>query len=197
MRDVADIVVCVLLGNAGFGPLAACLLDLKGLFAFTANLNQTPEIVAGLFEIVLGALSRQQEKGLLEVICNWGFFVLLSLSVLQHIRGQASAAEDFLRDLMGTRAEMLSECRQLPGYDAVFQKLIHSVESLFEDRDARFLFGDLPFFMIQPDNAFESFMQDALQGIVRNSFVQAQTPASSSSWPPEPSRKHVVLHPAG
>ena len=180
------------------------------MFAFTPELQKTAEVVAGLFEIVLGAAARQGEEGLLVVISSWGFLVLFYLAVLQQTRGQLNAAFDFLRDLMGARAEELRECLLLPGYHHV-HSLLQSVEACFDKPDAKYLFGPLARQILVTGDAFESFMQVALQGIVRSALAQAQTDAivpsgfsrgvagaassPSSNWPPEPSTPHEILDP--
>ena len=75
--------VAFMIGNVGFGPLAAYLLRLPDLFSFTPGLELNAEIMAGMFEIILGALERRGEQGLLVAVTYWALLLIFVIAVPQ------------------------------------------------------------------------------------------------------------------
>ena len=122
-----------MIANVGFGPLAAYLLNLEALFNFTPGLVRNAEIEAGMFEIVLGALERRSEQGLIMSVVAWGLLTIFIIEVLQqrdaacHGRLTGHSVETFIKDMLGPRLtrpgrqSLWETMTELPGWNHFHQ----------------------------------------------------------------------------
>ena len=159
-------------GNVGFGPYAAEALGLRELFSFTPGLILNREILAGLFEEVVGVLQRSGCKLLVRQILMWCVGCVLHLINCPSLGagGQASRSTNFYREL------------DVNAYMYVTVELnAHDILWPLKDATLRLKQG---FAVADPDRVFSSWVQLALQESSSGQCLQSTLslePAGSKS----------------
>ena len=127
LRKAADAIIGFMIANIGFGPLAAYLLNLEALFNFTPGLVRNAEIEAGMFEVILGALERRSEQGLIMSVVSWALLTIFIIEVLQqrdaacHGRLTGHSVETFIKDMLGPRLTRPGRQVKKCAFQAIFR----------------------------------------------------------------------------
>ena len=126
LRKAANNMARFTIGNAGFGPLAAHLLNLEALFDFTPGLVRNAEIEAGLFELVRGVLKGSHEEGMLVAVVHWTVLMMFMIEVMQqreaarHGSWTGHCVETFINDMNCPKqprpGRTFETMKELPGW---------------------------------------------------------------------------------